>query len=278
MLRHGVIDEGDLRLFSFADDPETAFHLLQSRAADAAGTDHPRLREVAHGPGRSAPMIELDVHRRRADRHRVQAPTPHVPRRPSCSTAASFKAAPRVVRKNRKLAHRRRRPRRRRAVARPHRSLGRAALAVPERLRGARSTPPRPRAISARPDADRCRDDPGRPTPATSPAWSSAACRASSRSSPSTERRRRAGAGADGRPPYHRAQPDRARHRGDVPRRRPRPRQRHRRPRHRGRGPHAAAGVHRRSRAPAPARSFATPRCPTASTAPDGEHLRRPPP
>ncbi len=31
MLRHGVIDESDLRLFSFADDPEAAFHLLQGR-------------------------------------------------------------------------------------------------------------------------------------------------------------------------------------------------------------------------------------------------------
>jgi uncharacterized protein (TIGR00730 family) len=31
MLRHGVIDEGDLRLFSFADDPEAAFQLLQGR-------------------------------------------------------------------------------------------------------------------------------------------------------------------------------------------------------------------------------------------------------
>jgi uncharacterized protein (TIGR00730 family) len=31
MLRHGVIDEADLRLFSFADDPEAALHLLQGR-------------------------------------------------------------------------------------------------------------------------------------------------------------------------------------------------------------------------------------------------------
>ena len=60
MVRHGVIDESDLRLFSFADDPETALHLLQGRLPTRPETDHARIREVAHAaPAGGAPMIEL---------------------------------------------------------------------------------------------------------------------------------------------------------------------------------------------------------------------------
>jgi uncharacterized protein (TIGR00730 family) len=50
MLRHGVIDEGDLRLFSFADDPETAFHLLQSRLPTRPGPTTPAFAKSRTAP------------------------------------------------------------------------------------------------------------------------------------------------------------------------------------------------------------------------------------